>query len=169
MTSSNIVSEEILDFAQCYLYSGLTLSYQFKNNPPYQTILDHSKGYILCSHFLMAHGIELYLKFIIKTLKGNPSSNTHNLSNLNKTINSMLANYGYKRNLFNKKELELINYLDRYEKFRYPVDKKWNLVTDIFNESEKWNEKNVKKFNITFEKIIIKLNDWGYKINKKLN
>ena len=157
-------SEEILDFAQCYLYSGLTLSRQFSIKAPYKTITNNSKGYLLCSHFLIAHGIELYLKFLIKFLGATPRSDTHNLKILIKNINTLLLKSGYKRELFNKKEIILINSLDRYEKFRYPTDKHWNVIQEIFNESKNWTENKAKNLTKKFEKIIKKLNSCGYKI-----
>ncbi|MEK7584844.1 MAG: hypothetical protein AAB490_06395 [Patescibacteria group bacterium] len=159
--------EEILDFAHCYLYSGLTLAHQFSQKPPFKTLINLSKGYLLCSHFLTAHGIELYLKFLIKLLGGSPPSNTHNLRDLNIIVDGLLKTAGYSQGLFNKRERALITYLDRYEKFRYPTDKNWNVVNDMFNESKKWTVSKAKKFNEEFKKMIEKLNDWGYKITIK--
>lgn len=158
--------EELLDYAQCYLYSGLTLTHQFSQKPPYKTTLNHSRGYLLCSHFLMAHGIELYLKLLIKLLGHKPPSNTHRLSELIKKVNQLLKQE-YKKEIFNKEEMKLVRYLDRYEKFRYPTDKKWNVIPDIFNEANSWTEIKSNKFNKKFEKIIYKLNDYGYRINRK--
>lgn len=158
--------DELLDYAQCYLYSGLTLAYQFSQKPPYKTILNHNKGYLLCSHFLFAHGVELYLKFIIKLLGQIPPSNTHSLNKLVKKVNQLLKQK-YKKGIFNKEEMKLVRYLDRYEKFRYPTDKNWNVITDMFNEAKSWTEIKSNRFNKKFEKIIQKLNDYGYRITKK--
>lgn len=160
--------EELLDYAQCYLYSGLTLSHQFSRKPPYTTILNHSKGYLLCSHFLMAHGIELYLKFLIKLLGHKPPSNTHRLGELIKKVNQLLKQE-YKKGIFNKEEMKLVRYLDRYEKFRYPLDKNWNMIPDMFHESKSWTKIKSEKFNKKFERVIRKLNDTGYRISKTIN
>lgn len=160
--------EEILDYAQCYLYSGLTLAHQFQIKPLYKTINDHGRGYILCAHFLMAHGIELYLKFLIKLFGCNPPSNTHNLDNLTIWVNRLLRQK-YERNIFNVDEMKLIRYLNRYEKFRYPADKNWNVIPEMFDEAEKWTLIKSKKFNKKFEGIIKKLNNWSYAITRKIN
>lgn len=79
----------------------------------------------------------------------------------------MLVFVGYKSKLFNKKEIKLINYLDQYEKFRYPADQNWKVVPDIFNESKKWTVNKAKKLSKEFEAMKSKLNNWGYKITKK--
>lgn len=160
--------EEILDYAQCYLYSGLMLAHQFEVKPPYKTIQNHSNGYLLCSHFLMAHGLELYLKFFIKLFGKIPPADTHNLSILIVRVNNLLRQE-YRKNIFNISEMKLIAYLDRYEKFRYPTDKNWNVIPGIFDEAKKWTDSKSKKFNRKFEGIIEKLNSWGYMITRKIN
>lgn len=161
------VSEEILDYAQCYLYSGRTLAHQFSIKPPYKTVKNLGGGYILCAHFLMAHGIELYLKFLIKLFGDIPPSDTHNLTSLTKKIDVLLQKDGYRRNTFNIIEMKMITYLDRYEIFRYPTDKNWKTIPDMFNEAETWTTRKSRSLDKQFKGISEKLNTLGYMIQKK--
>lgn len=159
--------EEVLDFAQSYMASAIKLAHTYKQPFPYKTITDFHKSNILCAHFLMAHGIELYLKFLILLMGKKPKTDaaSHKFSNLMTEIKPLLYQY-YKEDLFTKKQLSFINYLDKSMKFRYPTDGQWTVIPDIFTEADTWNKEKIKKFKNNCHEIQKRLNDLGYKLNE---
>ena len=165
------MKDEQLDFAQSYIASAMQLAYQFFNRakPPFRTFKDYKKSYFLGAHFLMTHGIELYLKFFIASLGGTPSSKGHDLNKLISEVEKLSKEY-YKRNIFNKQQKKFIGYINRNMEFRYPTDKHWKVKPEIFNEADNWTERKVNNFIKKCNDIRKKLNDWGYKIecNKKI-
>ncbi len=160
--------EEMLDFAQSYLASAISLLSNYEKDFPFTSINNYKKSFVLSSHFLMAHGVELYLKFLIKWLGGIPSTADHNLINLLSESNKLWTTH-FKRKIFNKTEEKEINKLNKNIIFRYPVDKQLNVIPDMFNKASKWNKQKVQKLIKKWNKIREKLNDCGYRFTIKKN
>ncbi len=160
--------DDLLSYCHSYFGSALTLISQVGTKAKFITGLKLDKGYILAAHFLMAHGTELYLKLCIELLGGKvpTDKNGHNLKKL-LTILSPLCKKHYKHPPFNKKLSTFIDYLNRNTKFRYPRDKQWNHIPDIFKEAEKWSAKKAGKFFNNWNELRDRFNDLGYKIAHK--
>lgn len=144
--------EEWLDFAQAYIASAISLISNYGKDFPFDSLNNYKRSFVLSSYFLMCHGVELYLKFFIKFLGGIPPTNQHKLSKLLVEVNKLWSSY-YKKPIFNLKELEIIDNLDRNFIFRYPFDKQLNLRLDMFKEAVDWNHDKATKLMNNFHQI----------------
>lgn len=161
--------EAFLDFAQSYIASAIALINCFGLKPSFKTFKNYDKAYVLSAHFLMAHGVELYLKFLIYLLGGGTPEQTHVLKNIISELDPLYGKF-YKRSILSEKLMKEIDILDKYEQFRYTFDRNWKYIPDIVDqESKKWTGKYASSRTKKWIEIKDRLNDTGYHLSKKMN
>lgn len=137
----------LFDYAKDYLYSADVLINQFEVDSLTGEPEGSNRSFMLCSHFLAAHSIELSLKSFISALGDVPPSNTHSLGKLKLALDRCLKNHcGWSASIFDELATDFLKHLDRYETFRYPTDKNWNLIPGIEKEAMSWTYEDAQAF-----------------------
>lgn len=159
--------DDLLDFAQSYIGCAIVMINRYGQKPEFKTFKKYDRAYVLSAHLLMAHGVELYLKFLILLLRCEPKQ-THALKCLMSDLKSLYCEFS-ERPIIEEGLEEEVNTLDKYDKFRYPLDHNWKRIPDIIDEeSKKWTNEYARSSAGKWTQIMEQLNATGYRLSERI-